>query len=189
MKPPKDHEDIIIVPTDFVRIEQNYSNFDTMDEFENFTLEMYDFIIEEFPNAYFAKGELYPESIGCDIRYVKGETTELTEILKSIQNKFGIDSLQIETDLFETKQDEILEAAANRSIDLDYDTDLYFVHVRQIIQHVHFSRGMEYADLRSQTETFDSTIIHTGLSLRSEHPGRFVPPFLYSEIRTDHIEA
>lgn len=189
MKTPKDHEDIIIVPTDFVRIEQDYLAFDTMDEFENFTLELYDFIVKEFPHAYFTKGELYPESIGCDIRYIKGATTELTEILQSIQRKFGIASLQIETDLFETKQEEILEAASNRSIDLGYNPEVHFVHVRQVVQHVHFTEGMEYSDLREQTETFDSTIIHVGLESRKDFPARFVPPFLYSEVRTNHIEA
>lgn len=192
MKPHEDHEDhedLLIVPTDFVRIERDYRDFDNMDDLENFTLELYEFIVKTFPEAYIAKAELYPESIGCDIRYLKGDSRELFDILQAIQEEFEVESLQVETDLFETKQEEILEAAVNHSIDLGYDPEIDYVHVRQIIQHVHFNKGMTYEGLCAQTETFDSTIIHTGLSPRSEFPQRFVPPFHYSEIRTNYIEA
>lgn len=188
MKSRKDHEDFTIVPTDFLRIERDYREFEDMDSFENFTLELYDFITKEFPDAYFNKGELYPESVGCDIQYLKGNPEELYEILRRIQEEFHIPSIQIETDIFETKRDEILEAFVNRSIDLDYDTSLDYIHVRQIIQHLHFTQDMTMEEFHNKTETFDSTIIHAGLELRSEFPRRFVPPYLYSEIRTHHIE-
>jgi hypothetical protein len=188
MKSRAEHEDFTIVPTDFIRIEQDYREFDDMDAYENFTLELYDFLIKEFPNAYFNKGELYPESIGCDIQYLKGDPEELFEILRRVQEEFKIPSIQIETDLFETKRDEILEAFVNRAIDLDYDTSVDFIHVRQVIQHLHFTPDMSYEDFRNKTETFSSTIIHAGLALRSEFPRRFVPPYLYSEIRTSNIE-
>lgn len=184
----ENYEDFVIVPTDFLRIERDYREFANMEEFEKFTLNLYDFLVKEFPDSYFNKGELYTESIGCDNQYLQGSPEELFEVLKSISTKFRAQKLLVETDLFSTQREEILEAVANQSLEWDYEPSSEFVHVRQIIQHLNYHPAMSLPDFINQTESFGSTIIQSGLESKEDLSLQWVPAYLYSEIRTQNFE-
>ena len=184
----ENNEDFVIIPTDFLRVERDYREFATMEEFENFTLELFAFLVEEFPDSYFSKGELYKESFGCDIQYLQGSPETLYEILKSICSRFRVSSLLVETDLFATRREEILEAVANQSLDWNYESTSEFVHVRQIIQHIDYKPEMTLEDFLVHTEAFGSTIVQSGLESKADLSLQWVPAYLYSEIRTRHIE-
>lgn len=182
------HEEVTMIPTDFIRIERSPENFGSIAEFEDFTLELYEFIVNRFPDAQIVKTEIYQESIGCDIQYVNGSSSELFEILEAICENFGFQNLLIETDLFESHREEITEVVAEDSMDWGYDESQYCVNIRQIIQHLDFTAGMDFVAFSKNTATFDTTIVQTGLKKKSEFALKFIPNYLYSEIRTRYVE-
>lgn len=185
---PDTHEDVQIVVTDFLSISRSMDVFGSIDDYENFTLEVYDFIAKTFSDAYIAKGELYPESIGCEIQYLVGNSEELYEICQAICKEFGIHDLTIESDLFQSHRDEILEEVGEKSFDWIYDRGTHFVHVRQVIQGIEFTPEMSLGEFAMKTDTMASTIIQSGIESKEDCTLRWVPEFLYSEYRTNHIE-
>ena len=151
-------------------------------------MELYDFIVKKFPEAYLAKGELYPESIGCEIQYIQGSSEDLYNICLAACKEFGIHDLTLESDLFSTHRDEILEAIGEESFDWGYDKNKHFVHVRQVIQSIDFTPEMSFEEFSRQTGTMGTTIIQSGLESKADYTLRWVPAFLYSEYRTNHFE-
>lgn len=183
------HEDFMMVPTDFLSISRSMDTFGSIEDYENFTLELFTFLTSNFPAACLAQREIYPESIGCDIQYLQGDSEELYAMCIKACKELGIKDLTIESDLFQTHRDEILESICEESFDWDYDREEWFVHVRQIIQDVTFMPDMSYEDFAKATETMATTIIQSGLDSKANCTLEWVPTFFYSIYRTNYHES
>lgn len=186
---PRTHDDFRMVPTDFLSISRSMETFGSIDDYENFTLELFAFLTKNFPGACLAQREIYPDSIGFDIQYLQGDSEELYAMCVKACKELGIKDLTIESDLFQTHRDEILEFICEDSFDWDYDREEWFVHVRQVIQDVTFVPDMGYEEFAKATETMATTIIQSGLEAKSDCTLGWVPTFLYSSYRTEHHEA
>lgn len=183
------HEDFTLIPTDFLSISRSMDTFGSIEDYENFTLELFDFLTQSFPDACLTKQEIYPDSIGCEIQYLQGDSEELYAMCIFACKALGIKDLTIASDLFQTHRDEIMEAICEESFDWDYDREEWFVHIRQVIQDIDFTLGMSYEDFAKATESMATTIIQSGLESKADCTLGWVPTFHYSYYRTNHHEV